>query len=339
MAPASNNTSGSTATLSSLLPLLLVVVLSLVQAAAAWAEFDYTILASPKRSPPPPPAPGMRTPPPPPRRPVGRRTVKCTRRQFPKCFLIKALCPLECRTNCFMDCTLCKPVCHCDRPGAICQDPRFIGGDGITFYFHGRRNSDFCLVTQPDLHINAHFIGKRVPGRSRDFTWVQSIGILFAGHRLLVGARKTAVWDDATDRLELAFDGEPVELPPKQGAKWQCKYEPHISVTRTRDANGVSVEAAGHFAISTVVIPITKEDSKLHGYDITDEDCFAHLDLGFKFHCLSDDVGGVLGQTYRKNYTSKVRMGVSMPVLGGEREFATSGIFSPDCIASRFRVS
>lgn len=227
----------------------------------------------------------------------------------------------------------------CDRPGAVCQDPRFIGGDGITFYFHGRRDRDFCLVTDRHLHINAHFIGKRVGGNSRDFTWVQSVGVLFPGHRLFVGAQKTAAWDDAVDRLELAFDGEPVKLPPAEGAEWHSQTAPYISLTRTRDANGVTVGVAGQFAITAVVVPITEEDSKRHGYNITDEDCFAHLDLVFTFYNLTDDVHGVLGQTYRKNNPSRARMDVAVPVLGGEKEFSTSGIFSTDCLAARFQAN
>ncbi|GKC38148.1 hypothetical protein Tco_1050532 [Tanacetum coccineum] len=72
----------------------------------------------------------------------------------------------------------------CDMPGAVCQDPRFIGVDGITFYFHGKKDNDFCLVADKNLHINGHFIGKRNKNMGRDFTWVQSIGVLFANHKL-----------------------------------------------------------------------------------------------------------------------------------------------------------
>ena len=45
----------------------------------------------------------------------------------------------------------------CSVPGA-CGDPRFIGGDGNAFFFHGRRDADFCVLSDRDLHINAHFI-------------------------------------------------------------------------------------------------------------------------------------------------------------------------------------
>lgn len=224
----------------------------------------------------------------------------------------------------------------CDEPGAVCQDPRFIGGDGLTFYFHGKKDKNFCLLSDPNLHINAHFIGKRNPLMKRDFTWVQSLGLLFGKHQIYVGATKAAAWDDSDDRLALSVDGEPVLLPTHLGATWHSSSMPGLSITRTRDANGVAVELEGTFKIEANVVPITKEESRVHGYGVTDDDCMAHLNLGFKFYALTDDVSGVLGQTYGKNYVSRMKMGVAMAVMGGEKEFAASSIFAPDCAASRF---
>ncbi|BAF27608.2 Os11g0151100 [Oryza sativa Japonica Group] len=133
--------------------------------------------------------------------------VKCqeSRKLYPYCSAKMMECPDTCPTSCFVDCDACKPVCVCNVPGA-CGDPRFIGGDGNAFYFHGRRDADFCVVSDRDLHINAHFIGKRgADGMSRDFTWIQAIAVLFddgGAHRLYVGARKTAAWDDDERRYE-----------------------------------------------------------------------------------------------------------------------------------------
>ena len=191
-------------------------------------------------------------------------------------------------------------------------------------------------MTDPNLHINAHFIGKRNENMTRDFTWVQSIGVLFDSHSLFIGAQKTSTWDDAKDRLALAFDNEPIFLEKTEGFKWQSDTTPLVSITRARPTNNVIVEVEGKFKITARVVPITKEDSRIHNYGITQEDCFAHLDLRFKFMTLSQGVEGVLGKTYRDDYVSRVRMGAAMPVMGGEREYETSSLFATDCLASRF---
>lgn len=222
---------------------------------------------------------------------------------------------------------------ECDKPGAVCQDPRFIGGDGITFYFHGKKDNNFCLVSDANLHINAHFIGRRNGNMKRDFTWVQSIAILFDNHQIFLGAQKTATWEDSVDRLALSFDGEPITLQEFEGAKWESSG---VSIVRETSTNNIVVEVDGKFSISANVVPITEEDSRVHNYGITKDDCFAHLDLGFKFFSLSNEVSGVLGQTYKPDYVSRVNIGAKMPIMGGGKEYETTSLFSPDCSVARF---
>ncbi|KAK3017062.1 hypothetical protein RJ639_006993 [Escallonia herrerae] len=287
----------------------------------------------PSTSPPSPPSPFS----PPPLTPVSPKKVKCKNKDYPKCYTMEHVCPSSCPGGCEVDCVTCRPVCKCDMPGAVCQDPRFIGGDGITFYFHGKKDKEFCLVSDPNLHINAHFIGKRNQNMKRDFTWVQSIGILFDDHKIFIGAQKTSTWDNTIDRLGLTFDNEPIFLQETEGASWQPENAPRVSISRVSDTNNVIVEVKGMFKITAEVVPITEEESKAHNYGITKDDCFAHLELGFKFLSLTDEVNGVLGQTYKTDYVSKVKMGVSMPVMGGEKVFATSGLFATDCSVARFK--
>ncbi|KAJ7967502.1 Root cap/late embryogenesis-like protein [Quillaja saponaria] len=282
------------------------------------------------------PTPPSSTPSSPPSTSASPKTAICKNRNFPECYNMKHVCPSACADGCEVDCVTCKPVCKCDRPGAVCQDPRFIGGNGLTFYFHGKKDRDFCIVSDSNLHINAHFIGRRNQNMKRDFTWVQSIGILFNKHQLSIGAQKTATWDDSIDRLAITFDGKPITLPESDDARWQSTSVPSVFLTRTADANNVIVEIEGSLRITAKVVHITEQDSRIHNYGITKENSFAHLDLSFKFFSLSNQVSGVLGQTYRPDYVSRVNIGANMPVMGGHKEFESSSLFATDCAVARF---
>ncbi|CAL4959264.1 unnamed protein product [Urochloa decumbens] len=248
-----------------------------------------------------------------------------------------AKCDRRCPNQCIVLCPGCKTFCMCDfYPGVSCGDPRFTGGDGNTFYFHGKRDQDFCILSDAGLHINAHFIGKRNPAMSRDFTWIQALGIRFAEHRLYLGAAKTAKWNNDVDRLELAFDGAPIDIPTEIGAVWESAAVLGLTVARTAATNGVRVHLKGMFDIMANVVPITEEDSRVHSYGLTDDDSLAHLDLGFKFLDLSDEVHGVLGQTYRSDYVNQLSVSSKMPVMGGAPKYVVSDIFAADCAVARF---
>ncbi|KAL5220998.1 hypothetical protein ABZP36_025711 [Zizania latifolia] len=249
-------------------------------------------------------------------------------------------CPSKCPNKCLAACAYCLTFCMCDLfPGTSCGDPRFTGADGNTFYFHGKGDQDFCIVTDTDLHINAHFIGNHNPDMKRDFTWIQALGVSFGDHRLYVGARKAIEWDEDEDHIQITFDGEPVNVDTVKSAQWVSKALPGLSVSRTDTVNAVTVELDGVFTISANAVPITDEDSRIHNYGKTGKDSLVHLDLGYKFHALTDDVDGVLGQTYRPNYANRLNITAKMPIMGGAPKYRSSGLFSPDCAVSRFRRS
>ena len=84
------------------------------------------------------------------------------------------------------------------------------------------------------------------------------------------------------------------------------------------------------------VVSVTKEDSRIHNYQIPDSDCFAHLEVQFKFYDLSSKVEGVLGRTYQPDFENPAKLGVAMPVVGGEDRYRTSSILSADCGACLF---
>uniref|UniRef100_A0ACD5WGD7 Uncharacterized protein n=1 Tax=Avena sativa TaxID=4498 RepID=A0ACD5WGD7_AVESA len=247
-------------------------------------------------------------------------------------------CPAHCPNECLASCSYCMSFCMCDIfPGTSCGDPRFTGGDGNTFYFHGKKDQDFCIVSDADLHINAHFIGNHNPAVRRSFTWIQAIGVSFGGgHRLFIGARKAAQWDADEDHIDITLDGETVDVETFKGAMWVSKALPNLSVTRTDNLNAVTVELDGVFSINANAVPITDEDSRIHNYGKTGSDSLVHLDLGFKFYSLTKAVDGVLGQTYQPDYVNKVNISAKMPIMGGAPKYISAGLFSTDCAVSKY---
>ncbi|OAY63740.1 hypothetical protein ACMD2_23848 [Ananas comosus] len=55
------------------------------------------------------------------------------------------------------------------------------------------------------------------------------------------------------------------------------------------------------------------------------DNCFAHLFLAFKFHDLTEEVDDILGRTYRKNYTSRAKVGAAVHDIGPLRR----GLIAP----------
>ncbi|KAG4960839.1 hypothetical protein JHK87_037472 [Glycine soja] len=84
------------------------------------------------------------------------------------------------------------------------------------------------------------------------------------------------------------------------------------------------------------VVPITKEDDRIHNYQVPSDDCFAHLEVQFRFFALSQKVDGVLGRTYRLDFENPAKPGVAMPVVGGEDKYRTNSLLSPDCVSCVF---
>jgi hypothetical protein len=144
---------------------------------------------------------------------------------------------------------------------------------------------------------------------------VQALGVTFAeGHRLYIGAEKAVKWDEEEDHVQIAVDGEPVEVEAAKNARWVSNAVRGLSVTRISTVNTIVVDLDGVFSISANAVPITNEDSRIHSYGKTRKDSLMHLDLGFKFHALTKGVDGVLGQTYHSDYVSKVNVTAKMPI-------------------------
>ncbi|KAK1391711.1 Late embryogenesis abundant protein-related [Heracleum sosnowskyi] len=239
------------------------------------------------------------------------------------------VCRIDCGSpKCKSECKRVKP--DCNSPGSACYDPRFIGGDGVVFYFHGKSNQHFSLVSDKNIQINARFIGHRPAGRTRDFTWIQALGLLFNSHTFSVDAIRSAIWDNEIDHLKFSYDGEDILIPAGHLSTWNSPVE-SVKVERTTSKNSVLVTIPGIVEIMVNVVPVTKQDDRIHSYKVPSDDCFAHLEVQFRFFALSSNVEGVLGRTYQPDFENPAKPGVAMAVVGGEDKYRTSSLLSQEC--------
>jgi hypothetical protein len=210
-------------------------------------------------------------------------------------------------------CYLAGRRANCNGYGSLCYDPRFVGGDGVMFYFHGAKGGNFAIVSDDNLHINAHFIGTRPQGRTRDFTWVQALAIMFDTHTIVIAAKRVSNWDDNVDALTVSWDGEAVDIATDGEAEWRTNGEEReVVVERTDDANSIRVTIARLVEIDIRVRPIGEKENRVHNYQLPTDDAFAHLETQFRFSNLTNLAEGVLGKTYRPDYVSPVKIGVPM---------------------------
>ncbi|KAA8532124.1 hypothetical protein F0562_006734 [Nyssa sinensis] len=227
---------------------------------------------------------------------------------FTKCFGNQISCPNQCPSfkpsdsntkGCYIDCNSknCEAICkkrrtNCDGIGSACYDPRFVGGDGVMFYFHGKTNEHFSLVSDNNLQINARFIGRRPEGRLRDNTWIQALGLMFDSNTFTMAANKVAKWDNEVDQFLYSYNGVP--------AFYSTRTSRNLGGPRQPPCSGAYGE--------------------------------------FKFFHLSEEVEGVLGQTYRPEFQNPVKRGVPMPIMGGEDKYKTSSLVSANCKLCIFGV-
>lgn len=107
----------------------------------------------------------------------------------------------------------------------------------------------------------------------------------------------------------------------------------YIKIERTSDINSVLVTLPDVAEIWVNVVPVTKKDDMIHKYGRPENDCFAHLEVQFRFLRLSQNVEGILGRTYREDFENPAKPGVAMPVVGGEDRYRTVSLLETSCTA------
>ncbi|EOY12824.1 Late embryogenesis abundant (LEA) protein-related, putative [Theobroma cacao] len=262
-------------------------------------------------------------------------SVRC-RNPASRCYGKYIECPYECpstsygnqkakvyRVNC--DSPVCKSYCkhrkpNCNGPGSASYDPRFIGGDGVVFYFHGKSNkhSAWSPTAVSKLVAASSAIALLAePGTSLGFKHLESYSTLAPSPLRPLRLQHGTV-NSRMCSLRLV-------LPEKD-----------VKVERVANKNSVIVTLKDSAEIMVNVVPVTKEDDRIHNYKVPSDDCFAHLEVQFRFFALSPEVDGVLGRTYRPDFENPAKPGVAMPVVGGEDNYRTTSLLSADCSTCLF---
>ena len=135
--------------------------------------------------------------------------------------------------------------------------------------------------------------------------------------------------------MKFSYNGEELTIPEYPLTYWESQGT-YIRVERIASKNSVLVTIPEVAEISVNVVLVTHEDDKIHNYQIPSDDCFAHLEVQFRFYGLSSNVEGVLGRTYQPDFKNPAKAGVAMPVVGGEYKYKTTSLVSADCLACVF---
>eukprot|EP00850_Spirogloea_muscicola_P005910 SM000027S09691 [mRNA] locus=s27:830120:832077:+ [translate_table: standard] len=215
--------------------------------------------------------------------------------------------------------------CHGEH-GVRCEESTVPVG------FQGRKDGDFCILSDGNLHINSHLIGKTGEDGS-DNTWVQALGILFGDKHLYIGAQQVATWDANADHLLFVLDGEvPLAVSNTVDDFIYTSKDSRVTVARCNKANTAEIEIEN---LMTLIV----EARPSHQDSWTVDSCFVHLDLQIHFAQLSGSAMGVLGQSYHQAWMPPNRpRGVvqSTYTLDDIASYTSSSLFATDCPASRF---
>ncbi|KAM0040266.1 hypothetical protein Hdeb2414_s0012g00391801 [Helianthus debilis subsp. tardiflorus] len=120
-------------------------------------------------------------------------------------------CPSECPSNdpqakvCRIDCY--SPICkaECKRKRYFYIYFTLVSYIYAHFYMYfTQMHSKLDLRCQPPNQLSIY----QPEGRSRDFTWIQALGLLFNSHSSSLEATKSASWDGEIDHLKFSYDGD-----------------------------------------------------------------------------------------------------------------------------------
>ncbi|CAI6002635.1 unnamed protein product [Closterium sp. NIES-64] len=205
---------------------------------------------------------------------------------------------------------------ECNPAAKIANDPHLVGAFRTHFDFNGRHDKAFCLLANKDLHINMLLCGYYsddtenaalvVDGKAVH-TWIKELGIVWfakgADHKVRLAARGGKQQERGAGFMKtIEIDGE--EMPRMSGGD-------EVTTEGGLTLRFAALEKEGPYDVDYYTLVI----DGLVGLDLrlrvanpklqTPNDAEAHINVGIVELEHTDDVHGVLGQTYRPDHAAR----------------------------------
>ncbi|CAI5485267.1 unnamed protein product [Closterium sp. Naga37s-1] len=206
---------------------------------------------------------------------------------------------------------------NCSRIGGSCpytkNDPHFQGAQGTRFEFNGAPEKTFCLLTDRNVHVNMQMrgyydtrtVGATVLRNGKAVrTWIRALGFVWraaageAEHKFRLVARTGKKQERGDGFLELAeIDGK--ALPR------MTKERETLSLPGGLAFTYVGVEFGGFVkdVYRVTIAGLLDMEIKLrvaHPLLQTPDDAEAHINVAFDGVEATEQVHGIIGQTYRE---------------------------------------
>eukprot|EP00899_Mesostigma_viride_P007069 jgi/Mesvir1/16363/Mv18111-RA.1 len=206
-----------------------------------------------------------------------------------------------------------------DAPGAR-SDPHFVTLAGTHFDWMGQGDRSFCIISDKAVHVNAHLFAG-TDGR-RKGTWMDQIAVLHGGDNVVVSTGAPAGFPGLHGSVSINGRGV-----LSVGSSSSTVVAKGLTVRCKRTRTWVTVEGILDLEVE-VVRASTWEAGKGPGRDF----------LNFRVRGLNatEDVHGVLGQTFRPAAHGAAKAASKGMVEGADLKYMTSDLLAADCTFSRF---
>ncbi|CAI5523684.1 unnamed protein product [Closterium sp. Naga37s-1] len=205
---------------------------------------------------------------------------------------------------------------ECNPAANVVNDPHLVGAYGTHFDFNGRPDKAFCLLTDKDLHVNMLLRGfysddtenaALVVDGKAVHTWIKELGIVWfangADHKVRLAARSGKQQERGDGFMKtIEIDGEEI---PRMHVGDEVTTEGGLTLRFAApekegpyDVDYYTLAIDGLVALD---LRLRVANPKLQ----TPSEAEAHINMGIVELEHTDDVHGVLGQTYRPDHAAR----------------------------------